>query len=132
MTTPVAALLAKAKDRSALCGVVGLGYVGLPLVMEFVRAGYTVIGFDVSKGVVDLLNAGRSHIKDVSAAAVAAAVKSGKFVATTDLPRLRSEEHTSELQSPLNISYAVFCPSTAAMLDAIGRASCRERVSLNV
>jgi UDP-N-acetyl-D-glucosamine dehydrogenase len=95
MTTPAAALLAKAKDRSALCGVVGLGYVGLPLVMEFVRAGYRVIGFDVSQGVVDLLNAGRSHIKDVPAAAVAAAVTSGKFVATTDLTRLREPDAIS-------------------------------------
>ena len=95
MTTPIAALLAKAKDRSALCGVVGLGYVGLPLVMEFVRAGYRVIGFDVSQKVVDLLNDGKSHIKDVPAAAVAAAVKSGKFVATTDLTRLREPDAIS-------------------------------------
>ncbi len=95
MTTPAAALLAKAKDRSALCGVVGLGYVGLPLVMEFVRAGYRVIGFDVSQRVVDLLNEGRSHIKDVPAASVAAAVKSGKFVATTDLTRLREPDAIS-------------------------------------
>ena len=95
MTTPIAALLAKAKDRSALCGIVGLGYVGLPLVIEFVRAGYRVIGFDVNQGVVDALNAGRSHIKDVPAAAVAAAVKSGKFVATTDLTRLREPDAIS-------------------------------------
>ena len=95
MTTPVAALLAKAKDRSALCGVVGLGYVGLPLVMEFVRAGYRVIGFDVSQKVVDALNNGRSHIKDVPASAVADAVKSGKFVATTDLARLREPDAIS-------------------------------------
>ncbi len=95
MTTPAAALLAKANDRSALCGVVGLGYVGLPLVMEFVRAGYRVIGFDVSQKVVDLLTEGRSHIKDVAAASVAAAVKSGKFVATTDLTRLREPDAIS-------------------------------------
>jgi len=95
VTTPAAALLAKAKDRTALCGIVGLGYVGLPLVMEFVRAGYSVIGFDVSQKVVDLLNDGRSHIKDVPAAAVAAAVKSGKFVATTDLTRLREPDAIS-------------------------------------
>ena len=93
--TPAAALLAKAKDRSALCGVVGLGYVGLPLVMEFVRAGYRVLGFDVSQAVVDGLNAGRSHIKDVAASAVAEAVKSGKFVATTDLTRLREPDAIS-------------------------------------
>jgi len=95
VTTPAAALLAKAKDRSALCGVVGLGYVGLPLVMEFARAGYRVVGFDVSQTVVDALNAGRSHIKDVPASAVAEAVKSGKFVATTDLTRLREPDAIS-------------------------------------
>ena len=95
MTTPVAALLAKSKDRSALCGVVGLGYVGLPLVMEFARAGYKVIGFDVSQKVVDLLNGGGSHIKDVPASAVAEAVRSGKFVATTDLTRLREPDAIS-------------------------------------
>jgi UDP-N-acetyl-D-glucosamine dehydrogenase len=95
VTTPAAALLAKAKDRTALCGVVGLGYVGLPLVMEFVRAGYRVIGFDVNQTVVDALTAGRSHIKDVTAAAVADAVRSGKFVATTDLTRLREPDAIS-------------------------------------
>jgi UDP-N-acetyl-D-glucosamine dehydrogenase len=93
--TPAAALLAKTKDRSALCGVVGLGYVGLPLVMEFVRAGYRVIGFDVSQRVVDLLTAGQSHIKDVPASQVADAVRSGKFVATTDLTRLREPDAIS-------------------------------------
>ena len=76
MTATVAAptmidtLLAKAKDRTAVFGVVGLGYVGLPLAMEVVRAGYRVIGFDVNSRVVDALNAGRSHILDVPAATV--------------------------------------------------------------
>jgi len=95
MTTPAEALLAKTKDRTALCGVVGLGYVGLPLVMEFVRAGYRVLGFDVNQGVVDALNAGRSHIQDISAETVAEAVRSGKFVATTDLARLREPDAVS-------------------------------------
>ena len=103
MTTPAASLLAKTKDRSALCGVVGLGYVGLPLVIEFVRAGYKVIGFDVSQKVVDLLNDGRSHIKDVPASVVAEAVRSGKFVATTDLTRLREPDAISIcVPTPLN------------------------------
>ena len=90
---PVArALVAKGADRSALCGVVGLGYVGLPLVVEFVRAGYRVIGFDVVQRVVDGLNAGRSHIQDVPSAAVARAVEEGRFEATTDLSRLREPD----------------------------------------
>ncbi len=82
------ALIAKARDRSALFGVVGLGYVGLPLAMELVRAGYRVIGCDVSRTVVEGLNAGRSHIQDVPAAAVARAVQQRRFSATTDLTRL--------------------------------------------
>src|SRR5438034_5915663 len=54
-------LIVKAQDRSALIGIVGLGYVGLPLAMEFARVGFRVLGFDVSEPVVDGLRAGRSH-----------------------------------------------------------------------
>ncbi len=68
------ALLAKARDRKAVFGVVGLGYVGLPLAMELVRAGYSVIGFDLSARVVDGVNGGKSHVQDVPARAVAEAV----------------------------------------------------------
>ena len=58
-------LIRKAESREALFGIVGLGYVGLPLAMELARAGYRVLGFDVNQRVVDGLNAGKSHIKDV-------------------------------------------------------------------
>jgi UDP-N-acetyl-D-glucosamine dehydrogenase len=95
VTTPAQALLAKTQDRTALCGIVGLGYVGLPLAMEFVRAGYRVLGFDLNAAVVEGLNAGRSHIQDVAAATVAQAVQAGKFVATTDLARLREPDAIS-------------------------------------
>jgi len=88
VSAPADALLAKARDRSALFGIVGLGYVGLPLAVELTRAGYRVLGFDVNQAVVDVVNAGRSHIQDVPAAAVARAVTEGKFSATTDLTRL--------------------------------------------
>ena len=83
-----ATVLGKIHDRSAVIGVVGLGYVGLPLVMEFVHAGFHVIGYDVSERVVDLLMSGKSHIQDVPSADVAAAVTSGKFVATVAEARL--------------------------------------------
>jgi UDP-N-acetyl-D-glucosamine dehydrogenase len=75
--------LAKIADRTSVIGVIGLGYVGLPLAMEFVHAGFRVVGYDVSARVVDLLMAGQSHIRDVPADAVQAAVGSGQFVATT-------------------------------------------------
>ncbi|HET9685171.1 MAG TPA: nucleotide sugar dehydrogenase [Gemmatimonadaceae bacterium] len=81
-------LLRKIEDRSAKVAVVGLGYVGLPLAVEFAKAGFTVIGYDVSQRVVDLLNEGKSHIQDVPAKEVAALVKAKKFVATTDDARL--------------------------------------------
>jgi UDP-N-acetyl-D-glucosamine dehydrogenase len=78
----------KAQDRTAVVGIVGLGYVGLPLAMEMAEAGFTVIGFDISKRVVDLLNGGTSHIQDVPSERLATYVKSGKFSATSDLSRM--------------------------------------------
>jgi len=109
MTATVAApsmvdtLLGKAKDRTAVFGVVGLGYVGLPLAMEIVRAGYRVVGFDVNSRVVDLLNGGRSHIQDVPGATVADAVKIGKFSATADLSRLKEPDVISiSVPTPLS------------------------------
>ncbi len=101
--TPRDALLAKAQDRTAVFGIVGLGYVGLPLVMELVHAGFRVIGFDISTRVVEGLNAGRSHIKDISSDAVAKAVKAGKFSATTDLGRL-SEPDVISIAVPTPLS----------------------------
>jgi len=76
-------LLARIADRSAVIGVVGLGYVGLPLALEFVHAGFRVIGYDVSERVVDLLMSGQSHIQDIPGAQVQQAVANGTFVATT-------------------------------------------------
>jgi UDP-N-acetyl-D-glucosamine dehydrogenase len=109
MTATVAApnmvetLLAKAKDRTAVFGVVGLGYVGLPLAMELVRAGYRVLGVDVNPKVVDLLNAGRSHIQDVPAATVNDAVKAKQFSATADLSRLKEPDVISiSVPTPLS------------------------------
>src|SRR5271165_910597 len=83
-----AQLLARIENRSAVVGVVGLGYVGLPLAVEFGRAGFRVIGYDVSQRVVDGLTAGHSHILDVSSADVADLVRSGALTATTDATRL--------------------------------------------
>ena len=86
--TTAQALIKKAERREALFGVVGLGYVGLPLVIELARAGYKVLGFDILPKVVDGLNAGHSHVKDISDAMLQEVLASGRFEATTDLGRL--------------------------------------------
>jgi UDP-N-acetyl-D-glucosamine dehydrogenase len=81
-------LLGKIRDRSATTGVIGLGYVGLPLAMEFCEAGFSGIGYDVSERVARALMRGESHIQDVPAKQVAKHVKAGRFVATTEEKRL--------------------------------------------
>jgi len=77
-------VLKRIQDRAATVGVVGLGYVGLPLAVEFAKAGFHVLGYDVSERVVAALMSGCSHIQDVPHSEVAALVRSGRFVATTD------------------------------------------------
>ncbi len=94
-TAPADILVGKAQDRTALIGVVGLGYVGLPLAMEFARAGFRVLGFDVNKQVVQGLSGGTSHIQDVSSADVTRFLKGDKFAATTDLGRLSEPDVVS-------------------------------------
>ena len=77
-------LVEKIRDRSAVCGVIGLGYVGLPLVMELVRAGFKVIGYDVSESKVAQLREGVSYVGDVPSSEVAKAISEGRFEATTE------------------------------------------------
>jgi UDP-N-acetyl-D-glucosamine dehydrogenase len=81
-------LLKKISERRATVGVIGLGYVGLPLAVEFGRGGLRAIGFDVDEPRVANINAGRSHIPDVPTEHVAALVEHGKLEATTDFSNL--------------------------------------------
>ena len=88
-------LLSRIQSHDAVVAVVGLGYVGLPLAMEFAEAGFRVIGYDVSERVVALLNGGASHIQDIAGGIVAKHVASGHFVATTDATRMRDADAIS-------------------------------------
>jgi UDP-N-acetyl-D-glucosamine dehydrogenase len=80
--------LRKVDDRTATVGVIGLGYVGLPLAVEVARSGYRTVGFDISTSVVERVNRGESHIQDVSSEVLGAFVGEGLLSATTDLSRL--------------------------------------------
>jgi UDP-N-acetyl-D-glucosamine dehydrogenase len=88
-------LIKKAEARSIRFGIIGLGYVGLPLAIELAHAGYKVLGFDVSQRVVDGLNAGRSHVKDVTPAQLNEILQAGRFEATTDGSRLHEADAIS-------------------------------------
>jgi UDP-N-acetyl-D-glucosamine dehydrogenase len=81
-------LLDKIHNRSACIGVVGLGYVGLPLAVEFARAGFRVVGYDLSDPVVRELSAGRSHILDVPSDQLAELVHARRFEPTSDEDRI--------------------------------------------
>jgi UDP-N-acetyl-D-glucosamine dehydrogenase len=76
------------KNKTARVGVIGLGYVGLPLAVEFAHAGYHVVGFDVVEEKVQGIRAGKSHIRDVPSDVLAPVVRSGKLEVTTDFSRL--------------------------------------------
>ena len=82
------ALLDKIGSRSARVGIIGQGYVGLPLALVFLEAGFPVIGFDVDPAKVAAINRGESFIKHIGAERVRAAVASGRYRATTDFDAL--------------------------------------------
>ncbi len=77
-------LLKKIESKQARIGIIGLGYVGLPLAIELAHAGFRVVGFDVDQSKVDALNGGTSYIPDVPSEHVADAVSRGLFRATVD------------------------------------------------
>lgn len=87
MTDPLPHLMQRIRSRSALVGIIGLGYVGLPLARTFAAAGYPVLGFDIDQAKVDRLHAGESYLKHIPPNDIATMRKQG-FSATSDFGRL--------------------------------------------
>lgn len=86
--TTVAEFRDRITDRSATVGIIGLGYVGLPLVRSFLQAGFRVLGFDIDPRKVEDLQAGKSYIKHIDFDALALACKEDRFVPTSDFARI--------------------------------------------
>ncbi len=81
-------ILERIRTKQARIGIIGLGYVGLPLAVEFAREGFDVTGFDVDQSKTTQINAGKSYIPDVPAAQLAAVVTAGRLRATTEMSEL--------------------------------------------
>ncbi|NOU21743.1 MAG: UDP-N-acetyl-D-glucosamine dehydrogenase, partial [Methyloglobulus sp.] len=80
-------LIQKLNDKQATIGIVGLGYVGLPLTIRYCEVGYKVIGFDIDPTKISVLEQGKSYIEHIPGSAIQAAVAQG-FEATTDFSRV--------------------------------------------
>jgi UDP-N-acetyl-D-glucosamine dehydrogenase len=102
-TSAAEGLAARIEGREAVVGVLGLGYVGLPLAVEVARSGFRVLGFDISARVVEAVNAGESLIQDVPSEVLASFVTGGLLSATDDLSRLAECDAISIcVPTPLN------------------------------
>jgi UDP-N-acetyl-D-glucosamine dehydrogenase len=88
-------LLNRLNERSAKISVVGLGYVGLPLAVEFAEVGFTVIGLDVHQEKVDAINRGESYIPDIPTERLRVVVEAGRLCATTSYEDLRNVDTVS-------------------------------------
>src|SRR5690606_19430204 len=88
-------LLQKIENREAVIAVIGIGYGGLPLAVEFAREGYRGIGVDVSEEKAELINGGESYIPDIPTDDIARPVKAGLLSATTDYSVLRDVDAIS-------------------------------------
>jgi UDP-N-acetyl-D-glucosamine dehydrogenase len=84
----VDALVARFKARQARIGIIGLGYVGLPLVRAVAERGFGALGFDIDRTKIDILNAGGSYIRHISGETIAELHRAGRFEATDDFSRL--------------------------------------------
>lgn len=115
--------LSRIRSGDATLGVVGLGYVGLPLGVEAARNGINVLGFDVEPRVVDGVNAGRSHIQDLSDDTVGGLVGSALLAATTDMSRLNECDAVAIcVPTPLSTTRDPDISHVLAAAEAVGAA----------
>jgi UDP-N-acetyl-D-glucosamine dehydrogenase len=82
-------LINAVESRQARVGIIGLGYVGLPLTLAFVHGGFPVVGFDIDRRKVEQLNAGQSYLRQISGTRIAELLSTRRFEATIDFDRLR-------------------------------------------
>jgi UDP-N-acetyl-D-glucosamine dehydrogenase len=82
----------KIQHRNAVVGIVGLGYVGLPLVLRFGEEGFRILGFDIDESKVESLNSGKSYIKHIPPEKISKLVNSGRFEATADYAKLHETD----------------------------------------
>lgn len=109
-------IIGKIKNKEAYVGVVGLGYVGLPLALEKAKAGYTVIGFDIQQKRVDMVNSGCNYIGDIIDAEFKEAIASKKLTATTDYSEIsKLDVVTICVPTPLDEHYQ---PDTSYVEDS--------------
>ena len=85
-------LLQKISDRTAVVGIIGLGYVGLPLAREFCAAGFRVFGFDIDATKVAMLGAGKTYIRHMPGKLFKKLITDGSFTPTTDMALLRKPD----------------------------------------
>lgn len=85
----------KGQKRNKTLGIIGLGYVGLPLAIEFVRSGYKTTGFDIDEEKVDRLNRGETYIKHINRDRIIKTLNSGLFMATSDFNKLKTVDCVS-------------------------------------
>jgi len=112
-------LVARIASGEARAGVVGLGYVGLPLAVEFAESGLVTTGIDVDAGKVEQLNAGRSYVLDVPSKRVAALVDAGRLAATTDFSVVAELDTINVcVPTPLRKTRE---PDLSFVVDALGR-----------
>src|SRR5436309_14999498 len=90
MSTLAACLLERLKSRQARTGVVGLGYVGLPLAVEFARSGFDTTGIDLDERKVATIHRGASYIPDIASTTVLELTRAGRLTATSDFAAIET------------------------------------------